>query len=116
MSLEKDTNWLDGIQVAVTYCDANGTICDMNSASIEVFSKDGGEKLIGKNVLDCHPEPGRSKLKDLIDHPRVNVYTIEKDGHKKLIYQVPVMDGENYMGIVEISLPIPNDIPHFIRS
>ena len=67
-------------------------------------------------MLDCHPEPGRSKLKDLIDHPRVNVYTIEKNGHKKLIYQAPVMDGENFMGIVEISLPIPNDIPHFIRS
>ncbi len=59
MSLEKNINWMDGIQVAVTYCDANGIIRDMNSASIEVFSKDGGEKLIGKNVLDCHPEPGR---------------------------------------------------------
>jgi transcriptional regulator with PAS, ATPase and Fis domain len=116
MSLEKNTHWLDGIQVAVTYCDANGIIRDMNTAAIAVFSKDGGEKLIGGNVLDCHPEPGQKKLKNLIDHPHVNVYTIEKDGHKKLIYQAPVMDGEKFMGIVEISLPIPNEVPHFMRS
>jgi hypothetical protein len=116
MRIEKNTDWLNGIKVAMTYCDADGIICDMNSASIEVFSKDGGGKLIGENILDCHPEPGRTKLKELMNHPRVNVYSIEKNGHKKLIYQAPVMDGEKYMGIVEISLPIPNDIPHFIRS
>jgi sensor histidine kinase regulating citrate/malate metabolism len=116
MRIEKKTNWLDGIQVAITYCDADGIINDMNSASIEVFSKDGGEKLIGENILDCHPEPGRTKLKELMDHPRLNVYSIEKNGRKKLIYQAPVMDGEKYLGILEISLPIPNDIPHFIRA
>ncbi len=116
MRIEGKTSWLDGINVAMTYCDADGIIRAMNTASIEVFSKDGGEKLIGENILDCHPEPGRTKLKELMDHPRVNVYSIEKNGRKKLIYQAPVMDGEKYIGIVEISLPIPNDIPHFIRS
>jgi hypothetical protein len=116
VSIDKNIKWQDGVQVAMTYCDADGIIREMNSAAIVGFSKDGGEKLIGENVLDCHPEPGRSKLKDLIDHPRINVYTIEKSGQKKLIYQAPVMAGEDYLGFVEISLPIPNEIPHFIRS
>ena len=45
-----------------------------------------------------------------------NVYTIEKGGVKKLIYQAPWYQDGEYRGIVELSLPIPFVMPHFVRS
>ena len=41
---------------------------------------------------------------------------IEKNGVKKLIYQAPWYEEGVYRGIVELSLPIPFDLPHFVRS
>jgi len=111
-----DASWLDQIQIAFTYCAEDGSIQYMNRVSAETFFADGGEQLIGKNVLDCHPENARLKLQELLAQPALNVYTIEKHGKKKLIYQAPVWDGEIFKGIVEISLPLPADIPHFIRK
>jgi hypothetical protein len=46
---------------------------------------------------------------------RKNVYTIEKRGVKKLIYQVPWTRDGIYAGFVELSLEIPFEMPHFVR-
>lgn len=109
--------WLDGLEAAFTYCDADGVIRHMNTASIKTFSSaDDADSLIGKNVQDCHPEPARLILDDLLKNPRLNAYTIEKNGQKKMIYQAPVMIDGNFYGIVEISLPLPDEIPHFFRK
>ena len=45
-----------------------------------------------------------------------NVYTIEKDGKKKIIYQTPWINKNIIEGMVEISFNIPNEMPHFIRK
>ncbi len=116
MKQTEQINWMNGINASITFCDADGIIREMNTTAAESFSQYGGEKLIGENVLDCHPEPSRSKLKELLNSQKLNVYTIEKVGKKKMIYQSPVMDGDRFIGIVEISLPLPEEIPHFIRS
>ena len=42
--------------------DADGIILDMNDRAVANYKKDGGAALMGKNVLDCHPEPARAKL------------------------------------------------------
>lgn len=116
MSLNYRDKWVDGVQVAFTYCDAEGIILDMNPTAADTFATSGGMKLVGQSALECHPGTSRSKLQDLLDNPHLNVYTIEKDGHKKMIYQAPVMDGDHFIGIIEISLPIPEEIPHFKRN
>jgi len=108
--------WIKEFSGAVTVCDKEGRIIEMNDKAVEAFAKDGGEKLIGTNVLDCHPEPSRSKLKDMIENGRTNVYTIQKNGKKKLIYQAPWFDGGQGAGFVEVSLEIPWDMPHFNRD
>ena len=77
------------VNLAVTICDKEGKILEMNDKSRKTFLKPGQEDLIGKNVLDCHPEPAHSLLADMLQNPRTNVYTIEKKGVKKLIYQTP---------------------------
>lgn len=111
-----DMDWIKNFDGAVTVCDTEGIILQMNEQAARVFQKDGGTILIGKNLLDCHPEPSRSKVIDLLKNPRTNAYTIEKNGKKKMIYQSPWYDGDNFAGLVEISLPLPDDVPHFIRK
>ncbi len=101
---------------AITLCDPAGTLLDMNRAAEELFRADGGRALIGSNVLDCHPEPARRKLQDLLACQEKNVYTIEKDGKKRLVYQGPWYRDGHYAGFVELMLEIPFDMPHFLRS
>jgi len=109
-------DWTKELPLAITVCDARGIVLDMNEAAQQTFAADGGAALLGTNVLDCHPEPARSKLQTLLDEQRGNAYTIEKNGRKKLIYQVPwYRDGE-FAGLVEFSLPLPDDMPHFLRG
>jgi len=42
--------------------------------------------------------------------------TFEKDGVKKLIYQCPWFEDGKYAGFVELSLEIPFEMEHFVRS
>jgi transcriptional regulator with PAS, ATPase and Fis domain len=109
-------DWVKGFPGAVTVCDAEGRILEMNEKSIEAFAADGGAALIGANVLDCHPEPSRSKLKKMMDERRTNVYTIQKNAKKKLIYQAPWYKDGAHAGFVELALEVPWDLPHFNRD
>lgn len=108
--------WVREFPGAITVCDSKGIILEINDEALEAFRDQGGEKLIGTNVLDCHPEPARTKAKELMEKRQLNVYTIEKNGVRKLIYQSPwYVDGE-YRGFIELSLEIPDQMPHFIRD
>ncbi len=108
--------WIKQFPAAITVCDCHGVILEMNDKAAQSFEKDGGYALIGKNLLDCHPEPARSKVQELLDKCEKNIYTIEKNGVKKLIYQCPWFEDGQYAGIVEMALEIPFEMPHFVRS
>jgi hypothetical protein len=111
-----ETSWVDEFPGAVTVCATDGTILEMNERAAKGFEADGGMELIGKSLLDCHPEPARSKLGELLASGKRNVYTIEKRGVKKLIYQAPWYRNGTYAGLVELSLEIPSELPHFVRE
>ncbi|OGK11231.1 MAG: diguanylate cyclase [Candidatus Riflebacteria bacterium GWC2_50_8] len=108
--------WVKGFAGAVTVCDKNGIILEMNDQAQQVFARQGGDALIGADLLECHPEPARSKLVELLKHPAVNAYTIEKNAMKKLIYQAPWYENGEFGGLVEISLVLPENMPHFVRT
>lgn len=101
---------------AVTICDREGVILYMNAKSAQTFAACGGYELIGKNLTDCHPEPAKSKLLGLLGNHETNAYSIEKNGIKKLIYQVPWYENGDFGGYIELSLPLPAVLPHFIRT
>ena len=88
----------------------------MNDKSAKVFEEDGGRQLIGANLLDCHPEPARAQLEELMETQQANVYTIEKNGVKKLIYQTPWYKDGEYCGFIEMALEIPFQMSHFVRG
>lgn len=112
----KDGVWVQEFPAAITICDTEGVILAMNNKSCATFESDGGANLIGTSALACHPEPARTKLADLLSSGKANVYTIEKGGIKKLIYQSPWYKDGKYAGFVELSLPLPAGIPHFVRD
>ena len=104
---------LDG---AVIVSDADGNIIYLNEKAANTFQKDGGRALIGKNLKDCHLDYSNVKIREMMETHEKNVYTIEKKGKKKLIYQAPwFLDGA-FGGLVELSLEIPFEMPHFIRD
>lgn len=108
--------WLEEFPGAITVCDAHGIILEMNDRAAQSLQKDGGRALIGCSMLDCHPEPALSKVKKMLETQQPNIYTIEKQGIHKLIYQSPWFEGGEFRGFVELSLEIPADMPHFIRG
>lgn len=108
--------WVKEFPSAITVCDAGGTIIAMNDRSCKSFEDDGGAALIGTHVLACHPEPARTTLGHLLESGTANTYTIEKGGKKKLIHQSPWYEGGQYRGLVEISIELPDALPHFVRD
>jgi hypothetical protein len=111
-----DHRWIQEFPGAVTVCDPRGIILEMNDRSARMFEEQGGRRLLGTNLLDCHPGGARAKLEKIMEDRETNVYTIEKNGKKKLIYQSPWYDGGVYRGFVELVLALPESIPHYIRS
>jgi len=111
-------DWIKEAPVAVTVCDKEGKITEMNQKAGEVFEKRGGLGLIGASLLDCHPEPSRTKLKNMLaEGAQVgNAYTIEKNGVKKIIFQFSALKDGKPDGLVELSFQIPSDMPHYIRK
>jgi len=109
-------SWDKEFPGAITVCDTQGKIIFMNDRALRMFAKDGGGELLGQNLLDCHPEPSRTKLRHLLESGEANTYTIEKKGIKKLIHQSPWYQDGAYAGLVELGLEIPLELPHFLRG
>lgn len=109
-------NWTDGFLGAITVCDRDGIVVYMNQRSKAVFAKSGGGDLVGKSLIDCHPEPSRGLLMKMLAEPITNSYTIEKNGIRKMIHQTPWMENGEFKGVVELSFEIPMEMPHHIRS
>jgi len=107
--------WVQEFPGAITVCDRTGTILYMNDRSLAAFADEGGEALVGCNLLDCHPEPARSKLADLLAQAGSNSYTIEKHGVHTFIHQTPWYLSGVYQGLVEWSVEVPARLPHFVR-
>lgn len=109
-------DWVGEFPGAVTVCDLDGVIVAMNARAAQTFAASGGSGLIGRNLRDCHPEPARARLEQLLASGERHVYTIEKRGLRKLIYQSPWFEGGQRRGLVELSLEIPAEMPHFVRA
>lgn len=108
--------WTKEFPAAITVCDAEGIILSMNHTALDLFEDDGGEELIGTNVLACHPEPSRSKLYGMLKEGKGNTYTVRSKGRTKLITQQPWYHDGSFAGIVEISFVLPDPLPHHDRD
>jgi transcriptional regulator with PAS, ATPase and Fis domain len=114
--MSESSFWLEEFPAAITVTDAGGTIVAMNARSRESFAADGGGALVGTGILSCHPEPARSKVAALFESRAPNHYTVRKDGRKKIIHQIPWTKDGAFAGFVELSVSIPDELPHFERE
>ena len=101
---------------ALTVCDTEAVILYMNDRSISTFHKYGGADILGTSLFLYHHGPSADKLRELLDTATKNVYTIEKNGIKKIIYQSPWYKEGKFAGLIELSLEIPMEMQHFVRG
>ncbi|MBE6335578.1 MAG: diguanylate cyclase [Lentimicrobiaceae bacterium] len=98
------------INVSITISDTEGNVVYMNDKAKSVFGD-----MTGKNMMSCHKQSSQETIKRLIDEKATNVYTIQKGEVRKMIYQTPwYVDGE-IKGLVEYSIILPENMPHYIR-
>ena len=86
----------------------------MNEKARATFAKHGD--LIGQNLFGCHSERSREIIRRLLTTGGTNAYTIEKQGTRKMIYQTAWKEGGEVHGLVEISMEIPGEMPHYVRK
>ena len=110
----KEVQWAEGLNCAVTVCDKEGIVLYMNARARATFASAGD--MIGRSLIPCHSERSRGIIAHMLATGESNCYTIDKQGLKKMIYQTPWRDPEgNIAGLVEISMVIPAEMPHYVR-
>ena len=105
------TDWRMEAGIAITVCDLEGKIVEMNQESIHSFAKYGGEALLGQNLLDCHFGKAREKLESMLLNPTTNTYMIRREKGSRLIHQFPWIRDGKPAGLVEFGFPVPEPIP-----
>lgn len=103
--------WADELNCAVTVCDTEGVVLYQNARSREV----NGD-VRGRSLIPCHNERSRAIIRKLLDEGGTNAYTIEKRGVRKMIYQTAWRAEGEIRGLVEFSMEIPAEMPHYIRG
>lgn len=97
---------LDQDRAAVVICNLKHEIIYMNQAAILNYEKWGGDKLIGKSLLDCHNQESREKIQKVIewfeaDESHNIVYTFYNEKQNKDLYMVALRDGGKLIGYYE---------------
>lgn len=109
-------DWVREFPAEIMRCDPHGIVLEMNKQAESLFAADGGEKLLGSSLLDCHPQPALQKLVSMLAHPSSNSYFSTEQGVKRFFHQCPWYLAGTFAGLVEISFEVPETIPNFIRS
>jgi transcriptional regulator with PAS, ATPase and Fis domain len=101
---------------AVTITDSHSKIIYLNKKAISTFENEGGEKLLGQNLFECHNANSNLIIKQILESGIPNTYTIMKRGKKKLIHQSPWFMDNHVAGLIELSIELPEEMTHFNRD
>lgn len=91
---------------AVVICNLEHKIIYMNPAAILNYEKWGGDKLLGKSLLDCHNPQSREKIRQVIDWFAKDenhniVYTFYNEKQNKDVYMVALREEGKLIGYYE---------------
>ena len=103
--------FLDTVKVSVTVSDREGNVLYMNDMSRSVF----GDK-VGENMMPCHQARSQEIIRRLVENGESHAYTIQKGELRKMIYQAPWYKEGDVAGLVEFSMVIPAEMPHYVRE
>lgn len=84
-------------RAAVVICNLQHEIIYMNPAAVQRYAKRGGEQLIGRSLLDCHPPAANQRIEQVVAwfaaSPQHNlVYTYRNEQENKDVYMVALRD------------------------
>ena len=108
--------WVKEFPGPVIVSDAGGIMVEMNDKAVEWFADKGGKGLLGKSLFDVHSETSQGKIRRQLETKKANVYTIERDGVRRLVYQSPWYCDGKFAGLVELLLEVPAEIPHHVHT
>lgn len=96
----------DQDRAAIVICNLEHEIIYMNTAAVNNYSKWGGDKLIGRSLLDCHNEESRKKIFQVVDwfasdEEHNIVYTFYNEKQNKDVYMVALRDEGKLIGYYE---------------
>ena len=111
-------DWIKDLPVAVVICDRKGVLTYLNDAAAAMYAPFGGYALLGKSVMDgCHKQQASNdKMNEIMETRKPHTYSIERNGVKRLIHQMPHIINGEVIGIVELAIIVPFEIPHFVRT
>ena len=97
---------VDQDRAAVVICNLKHEIIYMNPAAVISYEKRGGDKLIGRSLLDCHNPESREKIRLVVewfasDESHNIVYTFHNDKQNKDVYIVALRDAGKLIGYYE---------------
>lgn len=103
-------DYYKSINISITICDTEGIVVYQNKKSLATF----GDK-VGQSMMPCHQQRSQDIIHHLLDDAATNVYTIDKKGVKKMIYQTPWFEDGVVKGLIEFSIVLPEEMPHYVR-
>ena len=107
-------DWAKEINCAITVCDTEGIILYMNDKAKETFASYG--ELVGKSLMGCHSDHSKDIIRKMMETGGTNCYTISKKGLRKMIYQTVWRQDGKVAGLVEFSIVLPEEMPHYDRG
>ena len=117
MKIKSTTSeWVATYPAEIMVCDQDGIILEMSDVSAQIYRKEGGVKMIGRNVFDHHEEPAKSQMMNVVKQKRHVMYTAEKDGLKKLVSIAPWCRDDEYAGFALIVLDLPKELPNIVKD
>ena len=103
-------DWVEEFPGMISVCDVDGKILVLNKQIAEYFSSTGGKNLIGSNLFDCHGQVSGGEIRHLMIQKMANVYIAEEHGEQELVIHSPWYQRGVFAGLVEITLPLKNEI------
>lgn len=97
---------VDQDRAAIVICNLKHVIIYMNPAAVQSYEKRGGDKLIGRSLLDCHNAKSNEKIQCVVDwfakdESHNIVYTFHNEKQNKDVYMVALRDAGKLIGYYE---------------
>ena len=97
---------VDQDRASIVICNLKHEIIYMNPAAVNSYAKRGGDKLIGRSLLDCHNQESRDKIQKVVDWFAADeshnlVYTFHNEKQNKDVYMVALREEGRLIGYYE---------------
>jgi len=109
-------DWTKEFPGMISVCDENGVIVGLNDQEADYFKDQGGLKLIGTSLYDCHNAQSATMIKAMNKVQKQRVYFAEENGQRELVIQSPWYQNGEFAGLVEISVEVQGEIPLIKRD